>query len=126
MAEQIMTNDKELSHELAKMVAELALEKKGENIVVMDVSKIAGFTDYFVVITATSDIHMKALGNYIEDELSTYKVKVWHKEGYENLKWILMDYVDVVVHIFDPETRDFYDLETLWADAEKIIVRDEV
>ena len=125
MAEKKIVNDTETSHELAKMIAELALEKKAEDIVVMDVSKQAGFTDYFVIATGTSDVHLKALGDYIEDELSQYKVKVWHKEGYENLKWILMDFVDVVVHIFDGETREYYDLETLWADAEKIIVRDE-
>ena len=125
MAEKKIVNDTETSHELAKMIAELALEKKAEDIVVMDVSKLAGFTDFFVIATGNSDTHSKALADYIEDELSQYNVKVWHKEGYANLKWILMDYVDVVVHIFDTETRDYYDLETLWADAEKIIVRDE-
>jgi ribosome-associated protein len=107
------------------MIAELALEKKAEDIVVLDVAKQAGFTDYFVIASANSDVHMKTLADYIEDELSQYKVKVWQKEGYENLKWILMDFVDVVVHLFDRETRDYYDLETLWADAEKMIVRDE-
>jgi ribosome-associated protein len=125
MAEKIVLNDKETSHELANMIAELALEKKAEDIVVMDVEKIAGFTSYFVIATGTSDVHLKTLADYIDDELAQYKVKVWHKEGLENLKWILMDYVDVVVHLFDPETREYYDLETLWADAEKIIVRDE-
>ncbi|MBN2781448.1 MAG: ribosome silencing factor [Candidatus Marinimicrobia bacterium] len=107
------------------MISELALEKKAEDVVVMDVSEIAGFTDYFVIATGNSDVHIKTLTDYIEDELSQYKVKVWHKEGYENLKWVLMDYVDVVVHLFNAKTRDYYDLETLWADAEKILVRDE-
>ncbi len=125
MAEKQVLNDKEISHELAKMIGELALEKQAEDIVVMDVSKLAGFTDYFVVATATSEIHMKTLADYVEDELSQYKVKVWHKEGYENKKWILLDFVDVVFHLFDAETREYYDLETLWADAEKTIVRDE-
>ena len=125
MAEKKIVNDTETSHELAKMIAELALEKKAEDIVVMDVSKIAGFTNYFVIATGNSNTHVKGMADYIEDELSHYKVKVWHKEGYINLKWILMDYVDVVVHLFDAETREYYDLETLWADAEKIIVRDE-
>jgi ribosome-associated protein len=125
MAEKQILNDKDTSHELAKMIAELALEKKAEDIVVLDVAKQAGFTDYFVIASANSDVHMKTLADYIEDELSQYKVKVWQKEGYENLKWILMDFVDVVVHLFDRETRDYYDLETLWADAEKMIVRDE-
>ncbi|MEA2076438.1 MAG: ribosome silencing factor [Candidatus Marinimicrobia bacterium] len=125
MAKKKIVNDRKTSHELAEMIAELALEKKAEDIVVLDVSKQAGFTDYFVIATGNSDVHLKTLCDYIEDELSQYKVKVWHKEGYENLKWILMDYVDVVAHIFDSETREYYDLETLWADAEKIIVRDE-
>ena len=124
MAEKNILHDKETSHELAKMIAELALEKKAEDIVVLDVAKQAGFTNYFVIASGNSDIHLKTLADYIEDELSQYKVKVWQKEGYENLKWILMDYVDVVVHLFDRETRDYYDLETLWADAEKMIVRD--
>ncbi len=125
MADKKVVNNKEISYELAKMIAELALEKKAEDIVVMDVEKIAGFTSYFVIATGTSDVHLKTLADYIDDELSQYKVKIWHKEGYENLKWILMDYIDVVVHLFDPETREYYDLETLWADAEKIVVRDE-
>lgn len=124
MAENKIVNDTEASHELAKMIAELALEKKAEDIVVMDVSKLAGFTNYFVIASGNSDTHLKTLSDYIEDELSNYKVKVWHKEGLVNLKWVLMDYVDVVVHLFDAETREYYDLETLWADAEKIIVRD--
>ncbi|RKY53858.1 MAG: ribosome silencing factor [Candidatus Neomarinimicrobiota bacterium] len=124
MAETKVVNDTETSYELAKMIAELALEKKAEDIVVMDLSKLSGFTNYFVIATGNSDIHIKSLADYIEDELSQYKVKVWQKEGYVNLKWILMDYVDVVVHIFDAETREYYDLETLWADAEKIVVRD--
>lgn len=125
MADKNFLTDDETSHELAKMIAELALEKKAEDVVVLDVAKQAGFTNYFVIATANSDVHMKTLSDHIEDELSQYRVKVWQKEGYENLTWILMDYVDVVVHLFNRETREYYDLETLWADAEKIIVRDE-
>lgn len=125
MTEHAVISDKKSSHDLAIMISELALEKKAEDVVVMDVSEIAGFTDYFVIATGNSDVHIKTLTDYIEDELSQYKVKVWHKEGYENLKWVLMDYVDVVVHLFNAKTRDYYDLETLWADAEKILVRDE-
>ena len=125
MAKKNILNDKETSHELAKMIAELALEKKAEDVVVLDVAKQAGFTNYFVIASGNSDVHLKTLCDYIEDELAQYRVKVWQKEGYENLKWILMDFVDVVVHIFDRETREYYDLETLWADAEKMIIRDQ-
>ena len=101
MTQRTVTKDKDTSHDLAIMISELALEKKAENVVVMDVKEIAGFTNYFVIASGNSDIHLKTLADYIEDELSQYKVKVWHKEGYENLKWVLMDYVDVVVHLFD-------------------------
>ncbi|MCK4814034.1 MAG: ribosome silencing factor [Candidatus Marinimicrobia bacterium] len=125
MTQRTVTKDKDTSHDLAIMISELALEKKAENVVVMDVKEIAGFTNYFVIASGNSDIHLKTLADYIEDELSQYKVKVWHKEGYENLKWILMDYIDVVVHLFDTKTRGFYDLETLWADAEKILISDK-
>lgn len=124
MTEKQNLNDVEVSRELANMIGELALEKKAEDIVVMDVRKIAGFTNYFVIATANSDVHLKSIADYIEDELTQYKVNVWNKEGYQNRKWILLDFVDVVVHIFDAETREYYDLDTLWADAEKIIVRD--
>lgn len=113
------------SYELAQKISELALEKKAEDVVIIDFDGVAGFTDYFVMATGNSDAHIKTLSDHIEKTLSQYKVKVWHKEGYENLKWVLMDYVDVVVHIFDTETRAYYDLETLWADARQIIVRDE-
>lgn len=125
MTEKQILNDYEVSTELANMIGELALEKKAEDIVVMDVSKVAGFTNYFVIATANSDVHMKSIADYVEDELAQYKVKVWHKEGLENRTWILLDFVDVVFHIFDTETRAYYDLDTLWADAEKFIIRDE-
>lgn len=113
------------SYELAQKITELALEKKAEDVVMIDLEGIAGFTDYFVLVTGNSDVHIRALTDHIEKSLSLYKVKVWHKEGYENLKWVLMDYIDVVVHIFDAETRAYYDLETLWADARQILVRDK-
>jgi len=125
MAERAEAFDKEASRELAMKISELALEKKAEDVVLMDVADIAGFTNYFVIATGNSNTHIKTISDHIEDALSRYKVKVWHKEGYVNLKWVLMDYVDVVVHIFDEKTRGYYDLETLWSDAQKIIVRDE-
>ena len=90
-----------------------------------DVSETTNADHFNYEKTINSDTHVKGMVDYIEDELSHYKVKVWHKEGYINLEWILMDYVDVVVHLFDAKTREYYDLETLWADAEKIVVRDE-
>ncbi|MFO7841207.1 MAG: ribosome silencing factor [Fidelibacterota bacterium] len=123
MVKPLAANKKEASRELALKIAELALEKKAEDVVIMDVEEISGFTNYFVIATGNSDVHLKTLSDHIQNTLSEYKVKLWHKEGYENLQWVLMDYVDVVVHLFDHETRDYYDLEALWADAKKILLR---
>lgn len=74
-------------------------------------------TDYFVLINGESEVHVKALANHIEKELSKEDIELWHREGFQNLKWVLMDYIDVVIHIFRPEVREFYSLERLWADA---------
>lgn len=76
-------------------------------------------TDYFILCHGTSDIQVKAIADaIIEETLKETGTKPWHKEGFENAEWILLDYVDVVVHIFKEETRTFYNLEKLWADAE--------
>jgi len=102
---------------LTKTIVKLAWDKKGKNIVVMDLRKLMSVTDYFVLVSGESDIHVKALANHIEKELKSKNVKLWHKEGYQQLKWVLMDYVDIIVHIFRPDVREFYGLEKLWADA---------
>lgn len=103
--------------ELVKKISRLAWSKKGQDIVVLDLRKITDVTDYFIIISGESDLHVKAITDYIETELEKEKMKAWHKEGYQNLRWVLLDYIDVVVHIFRPETREFYALEKLWADA---------
>ncbi|MDD3095787.1 MAG: ribosome silencing factor [Candidatus Neomarinimicrobiota bacterium] len=125
MTKRAIAKEQNASHHLAEKISELAIEKKAEDVLIMDMREIAGFTDYFVIMTGNSDTHIRTLSDHIEKELSRYKVKIWHKEGYENLKWVLMDYIDVIVHIFDVQTRSYYDLETLWSDAEKILVRDD-
>jgi ribosome-associated protein len=105
------------SKKLTKTIVRLAWDKKGKNIVIMDLRKLMSVTDYFVLVSGESDIHVKALANHIEKELKRKNVKLWHKEGYQQLKWVLMDYVDIIVHIFRPDVREFYGLEKLWADA---------
>ncbi len=125
MAEKAASDAKKEARELALKISELAIEKKAEDIVVMDVDEVAGFTSYFVIATGNSEVHLKTLSDHIEDSLSQYRIKLWHKEGYQNLQWVLMDYIDVVVHLFDRETREYYDLESLWADAKMLRVTDE-
>ncbi len=104
-------------YELAKRVVELALEKKGMDISIVDLRGITSSFDFFVVITGSVDQHVRALADHIRKELSRQGDKPIGYEGSNNLKWVLLDYVDVVVHIFDPETRDYYKLETIWNDA---------
>jgi ribosome-associated protein len=105
-------------YKLAKRITELALEKKGMDISIIDLRKFTSSFDYFVVITGSVDQHVKALADHIRKELSREGVKPIGYEGVSNLRWVLLDFVDVVVHIFDPETREFYRIETIWKDAE--------
>ena len=114
------------SRELAKRIGHLSLEKKAEDILIFDISKISSFADYFVICTGTSDRHLKAIADNITDGIfEKYKVKPWHLEGYSYLRWILIDYVDVVVHLFLEDVRDYYNLERLWGDAKVIEIKDE-
>ncbi len=106
---------------LAKKIAQTLYLKKAEDILILDIRELSGIADFFIICSGTSDRHVKAIADAVFDELA----KPWHKEGYENLRWILLDYVDVVVHVFQNETREFYGLERLWGDAEVIPVTSE-
>lgn len=94
-------------------------EKKGEGITSLDLRKIkSAVTDYFIVCHANSRTHVEAIARSVEDEVyKKLKISPWHKEGFENAEWILLDYITVVVHIFQKEKRLFYGIEKLWADA---------
>lgn len=112
------------SKDLAHKISRLARDKKGNDIIILDLKKLSDVTDYFVIVSCESDIHVKTIANFIEDELRKEKIRVWHKEGYSKLNWVLLDYIDVVTHIFRPDTRDYYGLEKLWADAKITRVED--
>lgn len=105
------------TRQLAIRAAELAVAKKAEDVVVMDLRTVTNIADWFVVCTAHSDAQLRAVADSIVEGLAAMKHKVWHAEGYEVRSWILLDYVQVVVHIFLPETRAHYALERLWGDA---------
>jgi ribosome-associated protein len=107
---------------LASTVVEGILDKKGENIVCLDLRKIENaICDYFIICEANSNIQVEAIADSVED---TVKKKMgqrpYRSEGWENALWVLIDYVDVVVHVFERDTRQFYNLESLWADAEEV------
>ncbi len=102
---------------LAKKVAALALSKKAHDIVLLDLRKLTSMTDFFVVCSADSDTHVRAIADAIRDGAQIAGEKVWHDEGQGESTWVLLDFVDVVVHVFHKETRSFYNLEKLWGDA---------
>jgi ribosome-associated protein len=105
---------------LAKRCAELAEEKKCENIKILDLRGITSITDFFVIVTADSERKSKAAAEHIIEELKKDGERPLHVEGLDTMHWILLDYVDIVVHIFQPDERRFYDLESLWSDAPQI------
>jgi len=108
---------------LARIIVDLASDKKGENIVLMDMRNISPITDFFIIASGGSDRQLKAIIEHIGEETKrTYNMPVWHVEGDPEGGWVLMDYGDVVVHVFLPEKRSYYDLEGLWRDA-PILVR---
>ena len=112
------------SQELANTIAHLGLEKKAKQIVVSDLRELGGVTDFFVIMSGDSEPQLKAIADHIIKDLKGTDIRVYHKEGYDSLRWVLLDYVDVVVHIFKPDTREFYGLERLWGDAKIDFVMD--
>jgi ribosome-associated protein len=105
------------SKDLAHRISEIIFTKKGFNVIAIDLSKLVSFTDYFVICSADSDTQVKAISDQVDKILLEEGIRCWHKEGLKALNWVLMDYVDVVVHIFKKDSREFYNLEKLWGDA---------
>jgi ribosome-associated protein len=108
--------------ELPKIIVNAIEELKGEDIICLDLRKLKNaISDFFIICSGNSNTQVDAIANFIYDDVSKkLKIKPWHSEGFQNAEWILLDYVDTVVHIFQKETREFYNLENLWADAEII------
>ncbi len=106
--------------ELAKECALLAEEKKAKDIVVLDIRRLSFITDYFVIATANSYIHLDTLSDWIISNFKKNLIYPLHKEGKGTAQWILIDYGGVIVHIFLKEARDFYQLEKLWVEAKRI------
>ncbi len=111
-------------HDLAQTCAQAALDTKAEELVILDVRGLTTFTEYFVIMNGKSTRHVQALAETIEGHLRSKRVKASHAEGLQEGMWVLLDFDDVVVHIFYHEQRKFYDLEGLWRDAKEIPVED--
>ncbi len=112
------------STELAHHIADIALDKKALNVIILDLRSLDAVTDYFVVCAGEVELQVKAITDHIYDSLLMERIKPFHREGYQNLQWVLLDYIDVVAHVFLPERRQFYSLETLWIDAPVIEFND--
>lgn len=114
------------SKKLADKITGFIFNKKGFDVNILNLKKLTTIADYFVICSADSDTQVKAIADEIDKNLRDEGIKAWHKEGYKSLNWVLLDYVDVVVHIFKKDIRNFYSLERLWGDAEISEVKDTV
>ena len=114
------------SYEQSILTAKAISSKKGLNIKLIEIGDISSLADYMVIATGTSSTHVKAIADEVEYQLDEAGISVSHIEGYRSNSWILLDYVDVIVHIFSDEAREFYDLERPWQDGKEIDISDIV
>jgi ribosome-associated protein len=105
-----------------KIAVNAADNKKAHDLAALDITGIATFTNYFLFCTGDSSRQMQAIADEIEKKLKENGIRPSHVEGYQNSEWILMDYIDMVIHIFSKNARVYYDLERLWRDGKKIDV----
>ena len=107
--------------ELARLVVDVASDGLASDIVMLDVRQVASFADYFVIMSADSSRQIEGLEEDIARALKEENVRRFHREGIPSSGWVLLDYSDVIIHIFGPEERSFYDLERLWSQAPQVV-----
>jgi ribosome-associated protein len=112
-------------HDLARRLALRAAEKKAEDVLVLDLRGLSSACDFFVLASALSEPHVSSIAEHLEEAMAAEGIRPWHVEGRRNRKWVLVDFVDVVVHLFLKETREYYRLENLWAEAPREEIRAE-
>ena len=113
-------SDNAASRQLAQRLASLCLDAKAQDVVVLDLKGVSDVTDCFVIASGTSDTHVRGIANHVLEEADKEGQDPHHVEGLPQGRWVLLDYVDVVVHLFHPRLREFYQLERLWGDAEVV------
>lgn len=106
--------------EILSIILEAAEDKKALDSITLDLRKITSVADYFFICSGESTTQVKAIADGIAEKLKNKKVRLWHDEGREGARWILLDYGAIIVHVFFKETREFYNLEGLWADAPQV------
>ena len=115
---------RKLPAEVTRVVA-AALDKKAQDVVVLDLRQTPAFTDFFVLCSGLNPRQVKAIADAVEEAQRAHKVRPAHVEGYDRAEWVLMDFFSFIVHVFTPQTRAFYGLERLWGDAERIDVKED-
>jgi ribosome-associated protein len=105
---------------MLKVAAEAAVSKKAEDPVALDLRGLDGVADYFLICSAQSELQVKSIAEAVEEKLAQHGWRPWHVEGREGRRWVLLDYVEMVVHVFHHRTREYYLLERLWGDARKV------
>lgn len=113
------------TREFVDKIVELILSKKGYDITIMDMTKLTALADYFIICSGEANMQVKAIADEVDKSLRDEGIKCYHREGYDTLNWVLLDYLDVVVHVFRQESREFYNLEKLWGDAEMEKIENE-
>ena len=112
------------SREMAKKICDALADKKGEDIKVINISEVTVLADYFIIASGTNRNQVQAMADNVEEILAKEGMEPKQIEGYQSGNWILLDYQDVIVHIFDQENRLFYDLERFWRDGKSIAVEE--
>jgi len=103
-----------------KIAYDAVSDKKGEDIKVLDISKISSIADYFVIATGNNLSQIRAMADEVDEKLAKAGFMAKYMEGYQKAEWILLDFGAIIVHLFNSENREFYDLERIWADAEQV------
>ena len=115
------------SSAIARLVVDAALDKKADDIVVLRMAPVGGVADFFILCSGDTDLQIKAITDNISSSVkSELQETPWHKEGDDHYQWVVLDYVDVVVHVMSPERRGYYGIERLWGDAEREDVTEEM
>jgi ribosome-associated protein len=114
------------AEEKAVFTSRIVADKKAMDVVMLDMREASSITDYFLICSGSSERQVQAIADALDEQLTRSGIESLGVEGYREGRWILMDYGDVIVHVFSQETREFYDLERLWANAPKIEVTREI
>ncbi len=106
----------------ARKAAAICIENKADDVLLLDLHGVTDMTDFFVVASGTSDTHVRAVARHVEEEMAKAGVRAFAVEGMHEGRWVLLDFVDFVVHVFHPSMRAYYQLERLWGDAPALAV----